>query len=849
MKQFFGMLVSLAIVGSAVPAWAQPSDGRQVEEEPTGGVRLPAIGLAGDHDATSVSLNPAGLFFLGGPELGLALDVADEDDARTAGPGFGLFYGQTMGGGLLPRVGVGLGLEVLRASRVRLDPDPGTPTRFTFASAMPLGNTLSFGLGWHRFFDADGMSLSGVSTWDAGLSARFGSHVASGFVVRDLGAPSVAGEPVQRRYELEVVARPTGTDRLDLGLGGRIGEEHGDADAWLRWSLKLTRGLYLRGEAETRALRLVDRDPTGVVTRRDDREYQLTAGLEVSFGGMGVGTYGSAIVDSDGGGRFGSGTLVARLSARPIPSILPARKRIEKLELSGGMSARRHTLTIAKLRRMRRDGALVAVLVQMDGLSVGWATARELRNELVALRKAGKKVFAYMVNGTSRDYYVASAADRVWIDPAGDIRFSGFSATILYFKGVFDKLGVKAEFERIEEYKSAPEAFTRTGPTEPARRMRAALYDSLLDTMVADIAASRGLDAAAVLRLMDDGPYTAGDLQGSPLVDKIATPKELGAILVEELGGRYPVGAEPRERADRWSYPKVAVIHVEGDIVDGKSQTMPIIGRRSAGSETVIGAIAAARADPSVKAIILRIDSPGGSATASELMAREVFATRGVKPIICSMGDVAASGGYFLAAGCDTILADPMTITGSIGIFFGKFDVSGLASRLGLSWTTWKRGQRADIASMWRPLSDEERVFFKERLRYFYNRFVKTVADGRKMTEAEVDEVGRGRVWTGAAAKGKRLVDQHGGIGDAIELAKARVGLGDDELVQLVLLPQQEVGLLQQLTGLPTGQAAAPASPLELIPGGAALLRALPLSLLVQPSAPQARLPFELHFD
>jgi len=389
--------------------------------------------------------------------------------------------------------------------------------------------------------------------------------------------------------------------------------------------------------------------------------------------------------------------------------------------------------------------------------------------------------------------------------------------------------------------------FTHSQPTEPALRMRDELYDSIYASFVDAIASGRKLDHAEVLRLIDGGPYSAGDLEGSRLVDGIATPRELGKLIATELGRAYPVGSAPRLRPERWSYPAIAVIHIDGDIIDGDSTEIPLIGRRLVGSETIAQAIAQARGDSRVKAVILRIDSPGGSAVASEVISREVFATRGVKPIICSMGDVAASGGYFAAAGCERIFAEPTTITGSIGIFYGKFDLSALLGRLGVTWAVYKRGQRADMESYFRPFTDEERAFVKQRLRYFYGRFVKAVAEGRGMTEAQVDEVGRGHVWSGRDALAHKLVDEHGGIGDAIRYAKRRAGLGERELAQLELLPRPSRSLLGKLTGLP-GVTARPAGPLDWIPGIGALLTALPVSLLVEPRSLQARLPFAITF-
>jgi protease-4 len=845
MRLFSCRVAIIAALCWSAPALAQTSI--QYAEEPTDGLNLPATALAGEHDALSTVANPAGLLFLSGGHFGLAVDYSDEDDATSSGPGLGLYSGQTIGGGLVPRFGFGMGLEFLEPSRVALSPDPGSPARFTLATAMSFGRSSALGVSWHRFFD-DGIT-DGLTTWDIGLATRFGgNHWAAGAVVRDVNAPTVGGAPVQRRYELELVSRPGGTERFELGLGGRVGETRGDLDGWLRWSARVTRGVYFRGEVLARELHVIETSPSGV-DMYDEHEIRATFGLEISLGGIGATGFGSVAFNEDRDARFGNGTLIVRASEEEIPSVLGDSDRIEKLELSGAVSDRGLTNILLKLRAIARDPAVKGVFLQLDGLAVGWASLQELRAQIGLIRKAGKKVFVYMVAGTGRDYFVACAADRVYVDPAGGLRMAGFAGTVMYFKGLFDKIGVSAEFEKIREYKSAPEAWTRTSPSEPALRMRNELYDSLYDELVMGIANSRGLDADVVRELIDNGPYTAGDLEGDTrLVDAIVTPDELGEAVAQEMGAVYPVAAAARERSDRWELPAIAVIYIDGDIIDGKNQSVPLLGRKMVGSETITQAIAAARASDDVKAIVLRIDSPGGSALASEMMAREIFKTRGVKPIICSMGDIAASGGYYVAAGCDVVFAEPMTITGSIGIFYGKFDFSSLLDRLGVSTRTYKRGEHADMESFFRPYTDEERELIMEKMTYLYERFTGAVAEGRGMTQDEVNEVGRGHVWTGAQAKPINLIDRYGGIVDAITYAKAEVGLGDDDRARVIMLPKIEGNFLGKLLGVPglsSDEQSTTDEALELLLGKE-LLEAIPASLWAQPNTAQARLPFSI---
>ncbi|MCG8420065.1 MAG: signal peptide peptidase SppA [Proteobacteria bacterium] len=896
---FAVLAVSAMGLATAQPGAAQPAGEIRYAEEPTGGVDLPATALAGEYDSFSVVKNPAGMVFLSGYSAGLGLNLADDDDATASGRGLGFYLAYGKASGILPRIGLGLGVEFLQPSRITLDPDPGSPTRLTLAGAVPLGSSIGVGVNWHRFFDDPGRATDALSTWDFALSARLGSRLALGGAIRDVNAPTVAGTPVQRRYELEAVLRPLATDRLELGVGGRIGETRTDIDGWARLSLRMFRGVYLRGEIATRELDVLE--STGMDTiSRSERELLATAGVEISLGGFGLTFLGTAARSDSGDRRLASGALHVRVSSEHIPSLLGQRTRIERIELKGTLGQRALTGAILRLRTIARDPAVVAVVLQIDGVVAGWASVQELRREVLGLRQAGKKVFAYVVAASTRDYFLASASNKVYLDPAGGIRLTGFASTSMYFKGMFNTLGVAAQFEKIDEYKSAPEQWTNDSPTEPARRMRNELYNSLYGDLLDAIASERGIDRSVARTLIDGGPYTAGDLgrvedkdkdedkdndkdkdndragdgQGtddggdqsarprrfgdsliatSPLIDAIAEPEQVSELIIQELGAAYPVASAPRERAERWSYPRIALIYIDGDIVAGKSRVIPVLGRKLVGGETIAKAIVRARLDPRIKAIVLRIDSPGGSALASEIMAREVFKTRGVKPIICSLGDVAASGGYFAAAGCDTILAEPMTITGSIGIFYGKFDISGLLSNLGISWHTYKRGANSDLESFYRPFTDQERTLVKNRIRYFYGRFIDAVARGRGLTREQVDAIGRGRVWSGTQAKERKLVDRLGSLSDALSLAKARIGLGDDDRVRIVALPEVRAGLLDRLIGIPGLRGAAGLADRDADTGwfsGATgltdIARAIPASLWAEPDAVQARLPFHI---
>ena len=836
------LIASVFATGTAA---AQVPD-RRYAEEPTEGMALPLAPLAGEFDARTVVANPGGLALLRGAEMALALGLEDPDVANSAGPGFGAFFGSTFGGRILPKFALGLGFEWLRPPRSQLATDPGTPFRFTLGFAMGLGTSTGVGFAWHHFHD-DGV-LDGTDTFDLGASTRWNNYLAVGATVRDLATSSIGAVPVQRRYELEALLRPLGTQTLELALGGRIGETRADVDGWARLSAKVTRGLTVHLGVETRDIHALVSTASGLI-EDDGRDVRALVGLEVSFGSLGVTAIASGLRDDTGGRHPLGGQVVVRSSFLGPPSAIGPSDHIERVELSGTIGLREVTSLVVRMRAIARDPSAKALVVTFDGVNGGWATLQELRDEIARVKKTGRKVFAYMVSGTGRDYFVASAADKIYVDPAGGVRLVGMAGTTIYFKGFFDLVGVVPQFEKIAEFKSAPEQFTNNGPSDTAAKMHNELYDSLWDKWLTQVADGRKLSKADVQALVDAGPYTAGDLaKDKKLVDEVAAPDKVAQLVASEMGIILPVDAPPRERPDRWTWPKVAVIYVDGDITDGASRSVPFISQSLAGSQTLVAALSAARADPSIGAIILRIDSPGGSALASELISREVFATRGVKPILCSMSDLAASGGYFVAAGCDVIYAEPMTITGSIGIFYGKFDLGGLAQKLGITTDTYKRGKRSDVESLYRPYTDEERAVLLDKLRYMYGRFVGAVAEGRSMKKDDVDAVGRGHVWTGAQALPIKLVDKFGGFGDVLDEAKRRMKLGPNARVQLIELPNAPTSLLGTLTSLLGVHAAEPVSLTDL-PMVKSVLAGIPASVLVQPDAAQARLPNDIIWE
>jgi protease-4 len=494
---------------------------------------------------------------------------------------------------------------------------------------------------------------------------------------------------------------------------------------------------------------------------------------------------------------------------------------------------------VESLDRSAGDPKIKAVVLRVSTLSdSGWGKVQELRDAITRFRKSGKPAYAHLEFCGNREYYLATACSKIYAVPTAILDVSGLAAEVTFFKGTLDKLGVQAQFEGVGKYKNAPNQFTETGFTAPHREQMNALLDSLFSQFIEAIAKGRGKTEDEARAIVDGGPYDGARALEAGLVDELLYEDELHGRLkgAERVSpGRYVKSSRGFGFDGR---PKVALIYAVGDIVSGESQSG--FGGEFVGSDTVARAIRQARKDDSVRAIVLRIDSPGGSGTASDVMWREVTLARKAKPVIMSMGDVAASGGYYLAMGGDAIVAEPGTITGSIGVFGGKMSLRGLYDKLGLNKEILTRGRNAALFSSYRAWTDEERQSFRKIMTSFYDEFVHKAASGRGKTYEEIHAVAQGRVWTGAEALRVGLVDRLGGLDVAVGLAKERAKIGKDQEVSLEILPERksffETLLERQEDGAMT----------RMMPRD--IRGSLALARVLGEGVPVARLPFEITF-
>jgi protease IV len=451
------------------------------------------------------------------------------------------------------------------------------------------------------------------------------------------------------------------------------------------------------------------------------------------------------------------------------------------------------------LRKARTDRRIAAVLLKPTGFSSPyWGKVQEIRDAVIDFRASGKPIYAYLEYADDRNYYVATAADKVFLMPSAALDLTGVATYALFLRGTFDKFGIAPDMHRIGDYKTATNTFTETGYTPAHREMDESLNRDLFEQIVAAVAQARGKTDADVRALVDQGPFLPEAALRAGLIDDVAYEDEVVEQLKGDRGGRMPtVEADDYSRVSLASLglnrgPRVAVIHAAGAIAGGRGGFDPLNGE-TLGSETLIEAIRDARRDTSVRAIVLRIDSPGGSATASDAIWRELMIAkreRADRPIVASMSDLAASGGYYIAMPADAIVAQPSTLTGSIGIFGGKFVMAGLYEKLGAKIESTSIGRHAEMASPARPFTDSERQKLEEQLHAFYDDFVEKAAESRKTTPERIDSLAQGRVWTGRQAKENGLVDELGGLTRALAVAKERAKIAADSDVEIVTYPR-----------------------------------------------------------
>jgi protease-4 len=639
----------------------------------------------------------------------------------------------------------------------------------------------------YSWFSSKNKDYDKLKLWDFGFVSRPWRFLSVGGKASNFNRPYFFGERIDRTWDLGIALRPFG-ERYTFALDGRWQEPEGfqKGRPIAQVSARPLDGLLLSGMI--------------------DDQHNFGFNVRFDLGRAGAGVY--SLFNSETEEKFRGGSAYFRLSSDIYPSLIRPRARFLELTLDRniveekpakslfGPKRRSVYEVLASIEEAREDPAIKGLILKLTNPSFGLATIQEFRSAILDFRGAGKTVICFAENIGNKEYYLASACDEIVLIPAGYVWLTGLKSEVTFIKGTMDKLGMQAEIEAAGKYKSAREPLTRESMSEPFREVVNSLLDEFYEQMTAAIAEGRGWSLERVREVVDEGPYSAPRAKETGLVDKLAYWDELKDIIKEVTGRNYATIGETDYRSGKefvssWAVPlKIAIIYATGTIVQGKSGSALYFGK-TMGSETIATAIRKAKEDRSIKAVVFRIDSPGGDGLASDLILREVNLCKKKKPFIVSMSDVAASGGYYIACSGDEIVAQPSTITGSIGVLGGKLVLRDFYHKIGIRKDIITRGKRAAGTSDYTHLTEEERELLKEMIDEYYRDFVRKVAEGRKLSEAYVDSVAQGRVWTGSQGKDVNLVDEAGGILLALQIAREKAGIDREAEIEVVSLPEK----------------------------------------------------------
>ncbi len=755
------------------PTWAGPPD-------PSPRPLVVPWSVAAEAEGVDATLyHAAGLGFVSGLELGLGVHARLDDDAPPSSV-TGLV------GGRLGPFALGLGLS-------RLGDGFGTSGvshRFDVGLAMRLGDAFSLGVQRHSLSHDTAAALDDYAAWSLSATWRPARALSVAGALDRVDKPRLGLATLDPVARLSVGLRP-GTERLTLAL--EAAADLGDDGP-------------LSGAASLRAMVLPG---LGLGAYGRYSEADLLGPERVEWGAW-LGLYQSGVVlessvdaftPSDDADPSGAAlAFLLRAGVDQTPTLLRRSSQVVLLTVRGTIAERPKPTLFAQgptpfghwlmaLDAMGRDDDVAGVVIRLEG-APGWGQSWELRQALTRLKERGKKVFFYLNTGDMRAMYLASVGDRIWLHPAGGLWLTGLAVTQQYFAELLGRLGVNPEFVKWDEFKSAPERLTRRGPSDPAQLQQRVLMEAFRDAWYDAVSTGRSLPRDQLTAILDDGPQTMDMAVQLRLVDALVHQDEIDDRLREILGpGAHLVRSwkPPRSGWRRWSSPdRVAIIPIVGNIVDGKTlPATPLFGEETTGDESIVQVLQSAASDDDVLGVVLRVDSPGGAVIASDKMHRAVQRVARRKPVVVSFGNIAASGGYYAAVGAPTIVAPPTTITGSIGIFSGKVDLSGLYALLGIDTFTYKERPHADFMGDHRPFTPEERERARERLRTYYMRFVTLVAQGRNLPVEEALERAKGRVYPGSLAIDLKLVDRAGSLWDAIAEVRRKAGQDEDDAFSL----------------------------------------------------------------
>ena len=741
--------------------------------------------------------NPGSLGMFSGWELDF-LHTTAERGRSAALPGMDgqrVLLGGRLGSGR--RVGLSLAgrFEHLHAPLI----DGGNIWTGGFGTAISFGRLGALGLSW-RWLRGDAWDHR--SDGSLGLLLRPTRWMSLGASFNHINRPRWAGQVLERTVRTGLAFRPLSNPLLSLGA-----DWEGD--------------LYLKSHHLLGRLRIAPVDglafTAGFTAAHEEGDWAFGGAASMSFmpGIRKARVHGGAFFDQNGYGGFQAGFSVRSTEE---PTVAASRLTFVELALTGGLPERPRSGLFQspgtslldfrlKLRSLARDRYVAGILLKITNFSGGFTQAQEIARSIADLRAHGKKVYVYLEDARNRAVYIAAHGDHIILNPSTLVRMMGIHLVRRFYEDTLAALGIEVQVVRFDEFKSALDGFVQRESREVVRVAARARMDTMYDQFAGDIAAMRARPVEDVKGWIDAAPMAPRRAKELGIVDAIGGRGDLHKMIRtrEGAGVRFARRYPSRSRQDlRWgSNPRVAVILLEGIMVTGASRTIPLIGMRFSGSDSVGAALDRAAADSTIDGILLRIQSPGGLALAAEILNRKVIAAAKRKPLVVSVGSVAASGGYYVAAGAPRIFIMPGSVTGSIGVIYGKPVVSGLLDLLKIGREHTVRGSHADLESLDRRLSDAEIDHMRRELGELYQLFKDRVTKGRKMAPKRVHELAGGRVWMGSKALESGLADQDGGILEALDYLLARIGDKRSYPPELVYLPRSSLlGALLSSVGL-----------------------------------------------
>ncbi len=729
------------------------------------GLLFPDVPCADVTGPEGVVLNPAALFI--NKPLGLHFYHTSPKDKLKGDDAI-----------LISMSGIGFGYQRLRRGLSEI------VSRYDFALSSRVIRNVYTGLSY-TYYKSALKPIDKSHSWNFSLLTHLNRFASVSAEVQNLNQQEYFGVKTDLGYRLSAALHPVG-ERVTIGGNLQFYGKQDIEDASWRVSARVAaaRGLVLYGGL--------------------DDKHTFGVGMELRFGEGFLGTEGFF---DDETNHLGTTAYTGYTLARRENAISGVGK-VLLLDVSGDIpeerssglflfrSGRTMYQKLAAIKAAQHDRQIKGILLTVKNPAVGWGKLTDLRRAITDFRRTGKTVICYLGMAPSNgSYYLASAADQVYMLPVDALNLTGLRAEVTFYKGTLDKIGVEPQIEKLGEYKNYPNVFTDTTLVPPHREALEALLDDLYAQLVSEIAPDRRLTTTQLQKIIDTGPFTSVQAESLGLVDGRYYPADLERRLPELFGGNFPLisadvyQSTPLYRERYGEPPEIALISVAGSITAGNSGSTLIDGS-TAGSATVSRAIRQASDDRAVKAIVMRLDTPGGDARASDLIWGELATARKRKPVIVSMSDVCASGGYYIASASDKMFLEPTTITGSIGVFYGKANMEGLYRKLGMTTETIVRGKHANMYSMKSGFTSEERQIVRRQVRDLYDNFVSIVAENRSLSKDSVNQIARGRVWSGKHALSIGLADASGGVLDAIAEARTRAGINDD-YYQVVELPQR----------------------------------------------------------